>query len=184
MAKKTDKSEKTGKKPSGEKLLEAARKHQDALMAAGLHEAVLERYATALKGLAGGPKELTVAVDTLQKDIHRDIEEFQGAMRKEFPNNAAFLAFFKAGEPIPADPHGLLALGREIAKTAPDFAANLIKYALNASSVKHLSYLCDELEKEIGGADPARAATEAEDAIREAAGRAFEGKPELAAFSK
>ena len=184
MAKKTEKSnEKSEGKKSSRKLYEAAREHQDALQSAGLHGAVIDKLENALKGLEG-KKELTVSVDTLQKDIQRAIGEFQGAMRKEFPNNASFQSFFKAGEPMPTSAHGILALGRELAKTAPDFSANLIKYAINAASVKHLTFLCDELEKEIGGADPAKDAAEAEETIREAARRAFEGKPELAAFAK
>ena len=34
-------------------------------------------------------------------------------------------------------------------KEAPEFAQNLIKYAINAATVNHLKSLCDQLEKEI-----------------------------------
>jgi hypothetical protein len=83
---------------------------------------------------------------------------------------------------VPTQPHQVLALGRLVAREAPEYSANLIKYAINAATVKHLSYLCDRLEKELGGADPAGDAEAAEGEIRAAAARAFEGKPELAGF--
>ena len=76
----------------------------------------------------------------------------------------------------------MLALGRHIASEAPGFAQNLIRYAINAATVKHLSSLCDQLEKEIGGADPAEDAKGLEQQILDAARRAFEGKPELGQF--
>jgi len=183
MAKKSEAKEaKESKKSGGRKLLEAARAHQDALQTAGLNSTVINKYEIALKGIESEGKELNAASQTLVKDITRAVGEFQSAMRKEFPNNAAFHAFFKANEAVPEEAHALLTLGREIAKQAPDFASNLIKYALNAASVKHLTFLCDQLEKEIGTADTKKEAAELEKAILEIAHRAFEGKPELAAF--
>ena len=41
----------------------------------------------------------------------------------------------------------------------------------------------DQLEKELGGADPEADARAAEEQIQAAAGRAFQGKPELSAFT-
>src|SRR5438874_1873353 len=80
-------------------------------------------------------------------------EEFQAAMRKEFPGNASFLGVFKAQEPMPQEAREVLALGRHVAKEAPEYAQNLIRYAINAATVNHLISLCDQLEKEIGGVD-------------------------------
>ena len=77
---------------------------------------------------------------------------------------------------------GYAALARLVVREAPDHSANLVKYAINAATVKHLSYLCDQLEKEMGGADPEGAVRAAEEQIRAAAARAFAGKPELDAF--
>ena len=77
----------------------------------------------------------------------------------------------------------MLALGRLVAREAPDYSANLIRYAINAATVKHLTYLCDQLEKELGGADPRADARAAEEQIQAAATRAFQGKPELSAFT-
>jgi hypothetical protein len=176
MAKKVE-----AKSKGGKKLLEAARANQDALQTAGLQSSVIDKYETALKGIEADGK-LNAAATTLVKDITRSVGEFQHAMRKEFPNNTSFQAFFKANEPMPEDPHALLALGREIAKQAPDFSSNLIKHALNAASVKHLTFLNDQLEKEIGTADTKNTAAELEKHILEIAHRAFEGKPELASF--
>jgi hypothetical protein len=169
-------------KKSGRKLLEAARAHQDALQAAGLSGSTIDKYETALKGIEAEGKELNAASQTLVKDISRAVAEFQGAIRKEFPNNTSFQAFFKANEPLPESAHALLALAREVAKQAPEFSSNLIKHALNAASVKHLSFLCDQLEGEIGTADTRAQAADLEKVILEIAQRAFEGKPELAAF--
>ncbi|MFL5311083.1 MAG: hypothetical protein ACJ79H_11580, partial [Myxococcales bacterium] len=72
--------------------------------------------------------------------MQREAGEIQAAVRKEFPGNAAFQSVFKADAPVPADSRELLALGRLVAREAPDYSANLIKYAINAATVKHLSY--------------------------------------------
>ena len=170
------------KTPSGRRLLDAARAHQEALLAAGLPAQVLDELEVALRGLSAGDRP-GPAAQVLIRDLAREVGEIQAAVRKEFPGNAAFQAAFKAGEPIPEGAQKLLALGRLIAREAPDYSANLIKYAINAATVKHLSFLCDQLEKELGGPDPASAARAAEEQIRAAAGRAFAGKPELAAFT-
>lgn len=170
--------EKKGKR----KLLDAARKHQDALQAGGLSAAVIEKYESLLKAVDQQGKQPGAAVQVLVKDIQDEVGEFQAAIKKEFPGNAGFQSAFKAQEPMPQSPREVLALGRLIAKEAPDFAQNLIKYAINAATVKHLTSLCDQLEKEIGGADPAQEAKALEEQILEVARRAFEGKPELAAF--
>ena len=111
-----------------------------------------------------------------------EAKQRRAAVRKVFPGNTAFQSVFKADAPVPAGSRELLALGRLVAREAPDYSANLIKYAINAATVKHLSYLCDQLEKELGGADPGSAAKAAEEQIRAAAARAFEGRPELGAF--
>src|SRR5438270_10296773 len=123
------------------------------------------------------------AAQVLIRDVRREVGEIQAAVRKEFPGNAAFQSAFEADAPVPADSRELLALGRLVAREAPDYSANLIKYAINAATVKHLSYLCDQLEKELGGADPGSIAKAAEEQIRAAAARAFEGRPELDAFA-
>ena len=170
----------TGKKPSRKKLLDAARKHQDALTAAGLPESSVERYATALAALE--QKGPNAAAQVLVKEIQREAGEIQAAVRKEFPGNAGFQSIFKAGEPLPQAPREVLALGALVATQAPEFAQNLIKYAINAATVKHLASLCAQLEKELGGRDPETEARELEARIGEAAGRAFEGKPELGQF--
>jgi hypothetical protein len=175
------KKEAQAKKPSGRKLLEAARKHMDALQAKGMSSTVLDRYEVALKGLEskGGPNP---AAQTLIKDVQREAGAIQAAIRKEFPGNASFLSVFKANEPVPQDAREVLALGRLVVKEAPDYSQNLIKHAINAANLKHISSLCDQLEKEIGGADPAAEARALEEQIVEAAQRAFEGKPELSQF--
>ena len=177
----------TAKKSSGSsrrKLLDAARQHRDALKGAGLSMTVLDRFETSLKGLENKTGEPNVAAQTLIKDIQREAAEVQAAIRKEFSGNTSFLAVFKAGEPVPQEPRAVLALGRLIAKEAPDYAQNLIKYAINAASVNHLTSLCDQLEKELGGANPEADATDLEGQILEVARRAFEGKPELSQFQK
>ena len=51
---------KESKKPR-RKILDAARKHQDALQAAGLSVVVIERYENALKGLSAQGKEIPPA---------------------------------------------------------------------------------------------------------------------------
>jgi len=162
-------------------LLALAREHQDALVAAGLPAQVLDTLENALRGIAAGGQP-SPAAQVLIRDLQREVGEIQAAVRKEFPGNVAFQSAFKADAPVPAGSGELLALGRLVAREAPDYSANLIKYAINAATVKHLSYLCDQLEKELGGADPASAAKAAEEQIRAAAARAFEGRPELAAF--
>jgi len=164
------------------KLLDAARKYQDALQAAGLHAPVIDKYENALRVIESQGKELGNAAQVLVKDIQREVAEIQAAVKKEFPGNASFQSIFKAQEPMPTSPREVLALGRLVAKEMPDYAQNLIKYALNASTVNHLKSLCDQLEKEIGGADPAQEVKVLEEQILEVARRTFEGKPELAAF--
>ena len=153
-----------------------------ALFASGLPSQALEDLEIALRGMeAGGQPGPTAQV--LIRDVEREVGEIQAAVRKEFPGNTAFQSVFKADAPVPGAPRELLALGRLVAREAPDYSANLIKYAINAATVKHLSYLCDQLEKELGGADPRSAAKAAEEQIRAAAARAFKGRPELAAFT-
>src|SRR5207237_1368114 len=76
--------------------------------------------------------KISGAAEVLVKDIQREAAEFQAAMKKEFPGNAAFLGAFKAQEPMPKEPREVLALGRHIASEAPGFAQNLIRYAINA----------------------------------------------------
>jgi hypothetical protein len=169
-------------KPAGKKsLLDLARDHQDELVAAGLPAHVLDDLEAALRGVASGGRP-SPAAQVLMRDLQREVGEIQAAIRKEFPGNAGFQSVFQADSPVPSDPPRLLALGRLVAREAPDYAANLIKYAINAATVKHLSYLCDQLEKELGGADPSSAARAAEEQIRSAAERAFHGRPELAEF--
>jgi hypothetical protein len=181
MAKKAEKS----KAPAGgKKLLSAARKYQNELQAKGLSATVIDRYEIALGGLQHESKGPNPAAQVLMKDIARQAGEFQAAIRKEFPGNASFQAFFKAGEPMPEDARGLLVLGRQVAAEAPNFSANLIRYAINAATVKHLGFLCDQLDKEIGGADPQKEVPELEAQIREAARHAFEGQPQLAEFGE
>src|SRR5436305_10119661 len=141
-------------KKARRKLLEAVRKHQDALQAGGLAPALVDRYENALKVLDQQGKEPNAAVQVLVEDIKDEVGEIQAAVKKEFPGNTSFQSIFKAQEPMPQSPSQVLALGRLIAKEAPEFAQNLIKYAINAATVKHLTSLCDQLEKEIGGADP------------------------------
>jgi hypothetical protein len=171
-------------KKSKKKILEAARKHQDALQAAGLHAPVIDKYENSLKVLDAQGKEPGAAVQVLVKDLTAEVGEVQTAVRKEFPGNASFQSIFKAQEPMPKAPREVLALARLVAREAPDFAQNLIKYAINAASVNHLKSLCDQLEKEIGGGDPEQEARALEEQILEVARRAFEGKPELSAFEQ
>ena len=166
------------------KLLEAVRKHQDALQAAGLSPAVVDKYENALRVIESQGKQMGAAVQVLVHDLQREVAEIQAAIKKEFPGNTSFQSIFKAGEKTPSASREVLALGRHIAKEAPDFAQNLIKYAINAASVNHLTSLCDQLEREIGGGDPSQEAKVFEDQILEVARRAFEGKPELAAFEQ
>jgi hypothetical protein len=171
------------KKPQGT-LLAEARTHQEALEAAGLPSGALEGYENALRGVAMQAKEAAPATQVLVRDIQREVEEFQAAIRKEFPGNSSFQQAFKAQEPIPGRAREVLALGRHVAREATGFAQNLIKYALNAATVKHLGALCDQLEGELGGADPAQDVRALEAEILSAARKAFSGKPELAAFER
>ncbi len=176
------KKEKIGpaKPVTGKKLLDVARKHQDALQAQGLSSTVLDRYETSLKGLESkGPNP---AAQTLIKDLQGEAGEIQAAIRKEFPGNASFQSVFKADDPMPSEPHAVLALGRLVVKEAPDYSQNLIKHAINAATLSHLRSLCTQLEKELGGTDPSSDARHLEEKILEVARRAFEGKPELAQF--
>jgi hypothetical protein len=162
-------------------LLELARQHEEALVAAGLSRAVLDQLESALRRLEAGG-HVGGAVEVLVRDVRGEVSEIQAAVRKEFPTNEAFQSVFKANEAVPSQPGQLLALARLIVHEAPSYAANLIKYAINAATVKHLSYLCDQLEKELAGADPDAAVRSAEEQVRAAAQRAFAGKPELEAF--
>ena len=117
------------------RLLDAAREYQDALEAAGLPPRAIESYEVALRGVESQARAIGGATQVLVREIQREVEEFQ--------------AVFKAHEPIPQEPRELLALGRAIVKEAPDYAQNMIKYAINAATVKHLAGLCDQLEKEL-----------------------------------
>jgi hypothetical protein len=171
-------------KKSRRKLLEAARKHQDALQAAGLSGTVIDHYENALKGMESAGKGPNPASQVLIKDIQREVGEIQAAIKKEFPGNAGFQAVFKAQEPMPTGAHEVLALGRLMIKEVPDYAQNFIKYAINAATLKHLTGLCDQLERELGGVDPEQEARALEGQILEVARRAFEGKPELAGFQQ
>jgi len=170
------------KKDQGQALLELARRHEGALVAAGLSPAALDDLESALRRIDSG-SHVGSAVQVLVRDVVAEVSEIQAAVRKEFPTNETFQAVFKANEAVPTDPRQLLALARLIAREAPSYAANLIKYAINAATVKHLSYLCDQLEKELASADPKAAAHAAGEQIRAAAARAFAGKPELDAFA-
>jgi hypothetical protein len=170
------------KKGGKRKILDAARKHQDALMAQGLHASVIDKYENLLRVLDEKGKQPNAAAQTLIKDIQDQVGEIQGAVKKEFPGNTSFQSIFKAQEPMPSNGREVLALGRHLIKEAPDFAQNLIKYAITTATVSHLKSLCDQLEKEIGGADPAQETKALEDQIVEVAKRTFEGKPELSAF--
>src|SRR5437764_1468910 len=125
--------------------------------------ALVDKYENALKVIESQGKEPGAAVQVLVHDIQREVQEIQAAVKKEFPGNASFQSIFKAQEPTPQAPREVLGLGRLIAKEAPEFAQNLIKYAINAATVKHLTSLCDQLEKEIGGFDPVQEAKVLED---------------------
>jgi hypothetical protein len=166
----------------GQAFLDLARRHEDALVAAGLSPAVLDDLESALRRVESGGR-VSNAAEVLVRDVAGEVSEIQAAVRKEFPTNEAFQAVFRANLAVPTQPEQLLALARSIVREAPQYAANLIKYAINAATVKHLSYLCDQLEKELAGADPLSAVRAAEEQIRTAAQRAFAGKPELDAFA-
>jgi hypothetical protein len=165
-------------------LLDAALAHQDALEAAGLTGTALERYENALRRLAMQRREAAPTTQVLVRDVGREVEEFQAAIRKEFPGNSASQASFRAQEPIPKTAREVVVLGRQVAREARTYARDLIKYALNAATVKHLDALCDQLENELGGADPARDLRGVEEEILAAAQKAFSGKPELLAFAR
>ena len=170
------------KRDQAQDLLELARRHEDALVRAGLSSAVLDDLESALRRVHSG-SHVGNAAEVLVHDVLGEVSEIQAAIRKEFPTNEAFQAVFKANERVPTQSGQLLALARLVAREAPSYAANLIKYAINAATVKHLSYLCDQLEKELAGADPGSAVRAAQELIRAAASRAFAGKPELDAFA-
>src|SRR5258708_1165380 len=87
-------------KKARRKLLEAARKHQDALQAAGLSATVIDRYENALKGIEAQGK-LSAAATVLVRDLKEGVEELQAAMGKEFPGNSSFLGGCSADEPMP-----------------------------------------------------------------------------------
>src|SRR5205085_2386309 len=123
------------KKGGKRKILDAARKHQDALMAAGLHANVLDKYENSLRVLDEKGKELGAAAQVLVKDLQDEVGEIQAAVKKEFPGNASFQSIFKAQQAMPSGPREVLALGRHVAKEMPDFDKNLIKYAINADTV-------------------------------------------------
>src|SRR5207244_12134475 len=99
-------------KKSRRKLLEAARKHQDALQAAGLSVTVIDRYENALKGLESAGKSPSTAAQVLVKDLQQELGEIQAASRKELPGNAQFQSVFEAGQPMPSGVREVLALGR------------------------------------------------------------------------
>ena len=101
-------------------LLDAARAHQDTLQAAGLAPTALERYENALRGMAMQAREAQPRAQVLLRDIQREVEEFQAAIRKEFPGDAAVQASFKAKEPVPKGARQVLALGRHGLRPQPD----------------------------------------------------------------
>ena len=164
-------------------LLDAARTHEQALEGAGLPATTLGRYESALRKLAQQANESAPPAQILLRDILREIDEFQAAVRKEFPGNADSQAAFKAQQPPPTAAREVIALGRQVAREATACAHNLIKYGLNAATVKHLSGLCDQLENELGGPGPGEEVRAIEEQILSAARKAFAGKAELAAFT-
>ncbi len=91
----------------------------------------------------------SAAAQVLIRDIQSEAGGIQAAVRKEFPGNAALQDVFKARDPLPSAPREVLALGRLVAREAREFAHNLIRYAINAATVNHLTTLCDQLEKEL-----------------------------------
>jgi len=165
-----------------QRLLHAAREHQDALEAAGLPPRAIESYEVALRGVESQARAVGGAAQVLVREIQREVEEFQAAVRKEFPGNVKFQAVFDAQRPMPASARDVLALGRHVAREAPGYAANLIKYAINAATVNHLGGLCDQLEAALGGRNPLGEARAIEEQIVAVARQAFAGRPELAAF--
>jgi hypothetical protein len=161
-------------------LLEAARRHQAALAAAGLPAGTIDRLDNALKGATR--RSPGAAAQVLVQDVQREIGQIHAAVRKEFPTQPGFQNVFRASEPVPEDAREVLAVGRLVAHEALQYAQNLIKYAINAATVKHLTSLCDQLDKELGPADPEGDANGLAAEITQAARRAFAGKPELADF--
>ena len=169
------------RKRSQRRLLDAAREHQDALEAAGLPPRAIETYEVALRGVAQA-RAFGGAAQVLVREIQREVEEFQAALRKEFPGNLTIQAGFDAQRPIPTAARDVLALGRHVARSAPGYAPSLIKYAINAATVNHLGALCDQLAAELGGENPVGEARAIEEQIVAVARQAFAGRPELAAF--
>jgi hypothetical protein len=164
------------------RLLDAAREYQDALEAAGLPPRAIESYEVALRGVESQARAAGGAAQVLVREIQREVEEFQAALRKEFPGNVRFQAGFDLQRPMPTSARDVLALGRHVARTASGYASNLIKYAINAATVKHLGALCDQLAAELGGENPVGEARAIEEQIVAVARQAFAGRPELAAF--
>src|SRR5260370_34988268 len=101
---------------SRRKLLQAARKHQDALQAAGLSVMVIDKYEIALKGLQAQGKGPSPAAQVLIKDIQQETGEIQAAVRKEFPGHAQFQPVFRAGKPMPTEAPAVRALGGVLAE--------------------------------------------------------------------
>jgi hypothetical protein len=163
-------------------LLDAARDHQEALEAAGLPAGVVERYETALRGLEWQGRPPSAAAQVLVRDIQREVEEFQAAIRKEFSGNVSYQSVFKAQEPMPSEPREVLALGRHVEREAPLHAQSLIKYALNAATLMQLNLLCEQLATELGAAGVADEARALEEQIVRVARTAFAGRPGLADF--
>jgi len=106
--------------------------------------------ATAKKPVRKNPSPAT---QTLVLELGRVVGEVQAAIRKEFPGNASFQSVFKAGEPLPQDADEMLALGRLVAREMPDYAQNLIKHAVDASTVKHVTSLSDQLQHELSAGE-------------------------------
>ena len=94
-------------------------------------------------------KTVSPAAQTLVAELGRVLGEVQAAVRKEFHGNTSFQAVFKAGEPLPEDPAEMLELARLLAREMPDYAQNLIKHAVDASTVKHVTSLADQLQQEL-----------------------------------
>ena len=172
---------KTRKRPQ-QRLLKAAREHQDALEAAGLPPRAIESYEVALRGVESLARAAVGAAQVLVREIQREVEEFQAAVRKEFPGNVKSLTLFEAQRPMPTAARDVLALGRHVARAAPGYGAHLIKYAINAATVNHLGALCDQLAAELGGENPVGEVRAIEEQIVAVARQAFAGRPELAAF--
>ena len=113
---------------------------------------MIDRYENGLKGVDRAARSRARRRRPWCRSLAASVGEVQAAIRKEFAGNASFQSVFKAGEPQPKDPREMLALGRLVAREMPDYAQNLIKHAVNAASVKHVTSLADQLEHELGGA--------------------------------